>query len=77
MENEVYKEIEIYNITGVKGFLLNNLYDNLKNIRPTSVEAERAFSAAGLIVTKIRAQMKSDLNDSLCFLRSYFLNESF
>ena len=31
-----------------------NVHDSLKTIVPTSVEAERTFSAAGLFITKIR-----------------------
>ncbi|GFV66708.1 uncharacterized protein TNCV_3319381 [Trichonephila clavipes] len=33
------------------------LCDDLKTIHPTSAEAERAFSAAGLFVTKLRTRL--------------------
>ena len=36
-------------------------------------ESERAFSAAGLFVTKIRSRMSDDLLERLCFLRAHFL----
>ena len=45
-----------------------------KAIPPTSVEAERAFSAAGLFVTKIRSSLDDNAINELCFLRKYFLN---
>ena len=47
----------------------------LKSIPPTSVEAERAFSAAGLFVTKCRSRLGDNLIDDLCFLRHYFLRK--
>ncbi|GFT80844.1 uncharacterized protein TNCV_2714741 [Trichonephila clavipes] len=36
--------------------------DALKTILPTSVEAERAFSAAGLFVTKLRTRLSDKIN---------------
>ena len=35
---------------------------------PTSVESERAFSAAGIITTKTRSQISDRRIDDLCFL---------
>ena len=47
----------------------------LKNCRdafpPSSVEAERCFTAAGLLVTKLRSSMSDYQIDLLCFMRSY------
>jgi len=39
---------------------------------PTSVDAERAFSAAGLLCSKVRSRLEDNTLDSLCFLRSYY-----
>jgi len=40
---------------------------------PICVEAEaRAFSAAGLLCTKIRSRLNDATLDTLCFLRSYY-----
>ena len=40
------------------------------------VEAERAFAAAGLFVTKMRCRLSKENIDELCFLRKYFLNST-
>ena len=39
---------------------------------PTSVESERAFSAAGLFITKLRTRLSVKNIDALCFLRNYY-----
>ena len=39
---------------------------------PTSVEAERSFSAAGLFITKLRTRLNNRSVDALCFLRAYY-----
>jgi len=37
------------------------------------VEAERAFSAAGIFTTKLRSRFSDNSIDTLCFLRSFYL----
>ena len=64
-------EIDLVRKTGTKSTRLTLLLKALYSIPPTSVESERAFSAAGLFVTKIRNRMGDDILDGLCFLRSY------
>ena len=51
---------------------LERLYRALTSLPPTSVEAERAFSSAGLFVTKIRSRLSDESIDCLCFLRKFF-----
>ena len=41
----------------------------------TSVESERAFSASGMVVTKMRTSLDDNAVNMLCFLRSYLLHE--
>ena len=43
------KEMSLFKDEGVRGKYLQQVYDLLLTIRPTSVESERAFSAAGVI----------------------------
>ena len=49
------KEMAIFEATGNKSKYLNLVDQALRTIPPTSVEAERAFSVAGLFITKLRA----------------------
>ena len=48
--------------------IFEKLYNALLIVPPTSVEAERAFSACGLFVTKFRSQLSDESIDKLCFL---------
>jgi len=68
----VKTEMAVLESTGTRGRLLQQVYDWLLSIPPTSVEAERAFSAAGLLCSKIRSRLEDNTLDSLCFLRSYY-----
>lgn len=73
----VRKEISYFEEEGVeKGRkYLELLYNYLLTIPPTSVESERAFSAAGVICTKIRSSMNDETLDAIAFLRAYFIDE--
>ena len=42
---------------------------------PTSIVSERAFSATGLFITRIRSRLADDTLDSLCYLGNYFKNQ--
>ena len=57
----IKSEMAMFEVSGVSGRILQLVYVYLQSIPPpTSVEAERAFSAAGLLCNKIR----SHLNDT-------------
>jgi hypothetical protein len=66
------REMSVYESTGCRPSSLELLFKALMTIPPTSVEAERVFSAAGLFVTKMRSSLNDDTVDVLCFLRSHF-----
>ncbi|GFX83272.1 hypothetical protein TNCV_4988661 [Trichonephila clavipes] len=51
------QEMQLFDSTENPSPNIIKLCDALKIISPTSVEAERAFSAAGLFVTKLRARL--------------------
>lgn len=71
----VKKELTYFQEEKVRGKYIQAAYDLLMTIRPTSVESERAFSAAGLLCTKIRSRLNDDSLNKLCFLRAYFLKK--
>ena len=51
---------------------IEKIIDAQETIPPTSVESERAFSAAGLFITKLRTRLSVKNIDALCFLRNYY-----
>ena len=68
----VQKEMMLYEITKRRPNKPEKLYSELKTIKSTSVEAERAFSALGYLVSKIRNCLNDDTIDALLFLRHYY-----
>jgi len=58
--------------TGNRGHFLQLAIDSLMTVPPTSVEAERAFSAAGILCSKLRSSLEDHTIDKLCLLRSYY-----
>ena len=48
-------DLAIFKCSGVRGRILQLVYSYVQSIPPTSVEAERAFSAAETLCTKIRS----------------------
>jgi len=62
----------LFECSGVRGRILQLGYSYLQSIPPTSVEAERVFSAAGTLRTKIRSRLSDATLDTLCFRRSYY-----
>jgi hypothetical protein len=65
-------EMAVFDIKGVSGRCLQLAYTYLLSIPPTSVEAERAFSAAGILCTKIRSRQSDMSLDTLCLLRTFY-----
>ncbi|KRZ05055.1 hypothetical protein T11_10410 [Trichinella zimbabwensis] len=66
-------EMAIFEAVGQRSKTLQMLYDALITVPPTSCEAERSFSAAGLFVTKLRLSLKDETIDTLCLLLSYLM----
>lgn len=65
-------EMSVFETSGVRGRCLQLVYSYLLAIPPTSIEAEHAFSAAGLLCTKVRSRLGDDTLDKLCFLRTFY-----
>ena len=64
--NAIKAEMALFDNTGKRDSLL-------VFIDSTSVEAERAFSAAEIFTTKLRSRLGDNSVDTLCFLRSFYL----
>ena len=72
-EKLLKKEMSAYEGNGVRGKFLCITYNYLMTISPTSVEAERAFSAAGYISSSLRRRLSDDTLCRICLLRGHFL----
>ena len=71
--NYIRKEIAVFECNNQRPNSLESIYNALMTIPPTSVEAERSFSAAGLFITKLRTSLKDETIDNLCFIRSFLM----
>ena len=67
------QEIAVLESTGNRPSSLEKIYNAMLSLPPSSIEAERSFSAAGLFVTNLRTSLNDDTVDNLCFLRSYLI----
>ena len=67
-------ELKCFEGTKTKTPKILKLYKSVMTIQPSSVQAERIFSTAGLFSTKLRSRISDRTLDSLCFLRNYFKN---
>ena len=72
LTNAIKAEMAVFANSARRGRNLETIYDYLMSIPPTSVEAERAFSAAGALCTKMRSRLSDKTLDMLCFLRYYY-----
>lgn len=66
------KYFKIAEGTGQRSKELENLYQALLTIQPTSTNSERAFSTSGNFMTKIRSRLNTDTLNALVFLKFYF-----
>ena len=62
----------MFEVTGEKTNNISFLIDALNTVPPTSMESERAFSAAGLIITMLRTRLCSRSIDHISLLKSLF-----
>jgi len=51
----------LFDAGGARGFNLESAYKYLRYIPPSSVESERAFSAAGYLCSKLRTRLRHGL----------------
>ena len=70
----IKKEMKAWESTGKLLDTLESVKTTIESLPPSSTEAERQFSAAGLFLTKLRCRLSDNSIDMLCFLRAYFLS---
>jgi len=70
LDAAIKTEIAVYESSGKRGCSLEKAYHYLLTVPPMSVEAERAFSAAGVLCTKLRNRLGNATLDTLCFLHA-------
>lgn len=58
---------------GKRSTNMDNLYEALLSVSPTSTSSERTFSAAGNTVNKIRSRLGTNTVNALVYLRYYFM----
>ena len=69
-------EMSAFEKSGTRSENLEDLYQAMKTIPPTSVESERAFSAVGLFATKLRSSLGDNTIDALLTLRTHFKSKT-
>ena len=64
--------MQLFEATKKRTENLEKIYCSLPTIKPTSVEAERAFSAMGLFATKIRSKLNDDTLNAMAVMRQFY-----
>lgn len=72
LEKDIKTELQLFVSNGSRGKCIQKAHSYLMSIPATSVEAERAFSAAGVLCTKLRSRLSDNTIDMMCFLRSFY-----
>ena len=68
----INKEMQLFKATKKRPENVEKNYRSLLTIRPTSVEAERTFSAMGLFATKIRNRLNDDSLNAMIAMRQFY-----
>ena len=69
------KEMQMYAKTKVRSPTLDRLFQGLKTIQATSVAAERRFSEANILLSKVRNRFCDKNINAISFLKCYFRNK--
>ena len=74
-KKSLQSEMTHFEMTNRRGDLLEKLFLILKNIAPTSIASEQAFSISSNFITKIRLRLSDQCIDDLVFEKGYFSKE--
>ena len=77
ISRSITKEFEVFEATGVKTAKITKTAAALESIPPTSVVAERAFSAEGLFITRHRTRLCDKNVNCLGSIRAYLKSKCF
>ena len=69
----ICKEMSLFKAKKIRSENLQKLFGALLSLKPTSVEAERAFSYMGYFATKRRNILHNESTNALIFMRNYFV----
>ena len=69
LQTAIKTEMALFATTGHRGRFLQQA---LMTVPATSVQVDRAYSAAGILCSKLRSSLGDNTLDTLCFLRSYY-----
>lgn len=76
-ESKIYSKLKqeflLFRNTGKRTSNLDDLYNALSSIKPTSTSNERTFSVSGSFCTKIRSRLADKSLNSLVFLKYFYL----
>lgn len=67
-------ELESFKENHVRGKLLEFAYKKMLEIRVSTVDIERQFSASGYIIKKFRIKLSDSTLDDIMFLKGYLEN---
>ena len=73
----VRSELQLFNSTGQCGKYLEMAYQPLLTIKPSTVDAERIFSSAGFLVSRLRTRLSDNLVDRIIFTKVYLQQKRF
>jgi len=65
-------QMAVFESSGKRGRFMDQVCHYLMSVPPTSVEAECAFSSAGILCTKLRSSLGDEALDTRCFLQAYY-----
>lgn len=74
LEKLIKAELKGFKQTKIRGKFLQFSYEQIKQIKVSSVDVERVFSSLGLMITKFRSRLSDETIDHYLFLKHYFRN---
>lgn len=72
--NNLKREFNWYDKNKKRTVLLDQLYDALITMQPTSTQSERNFSISNNILTKQRKRLLDKNLNAIAFVKSFFIN---